>query len=56
VGFRPANPQNAAGILIEPPPSVAVAIAAIPAASAAPDPPLDPPGDQSAPQGFTVVP
>ncbi len=56
VGFRPASPQNAAGILIEPPPSVAVAIAAIPAASAAPDPPLDPPGDQSVPQGFTVVP
>ena len=41
---------------MEPPPSVAVAIAAMPAASAAPEPPLDPPGDQSVPHGFVVVP
>ena len=55
VGLRPASPQNAAGIRIEPPPSVAVAIAAMPAASAAPEPPLEPPGDQSVPHGFVVV-
>src|SRR6185503_5302297 len=52
VGLSPTNPQNAAGIRIEPPPSVAVAIAAIPDARAAPDPPLDPP----VPHGFVVVP
>ena len=56
VGLSPARPQNAAGIRMEPPPSVAVAIAAMPAASAAPEPPLDPPGDQSVPHGFVVVP
>ena len=33
-----------------------VAIAAMPDASAAPEPPLDPPGDQSVPHGFVVVP
>src|SRR5204862_6671979 len=47
VGLSPARPQNAAGIRIDPPPSVAVAIAAIPAAIDAADPPLEPPGDQS---------
>ena len=56
VGLSPARPQNDAGIRIEPPPSVAVAIAAMPAASAAPEPPLEPPGDQSVPHGFVVVP
>ncbi len=51
VGFRPARPQNAAGVRIEPPPSVPVASGTRPAASAAPDPPrraarrpLEPPG------------
>ena len=56
VGLSPASPQNAAGIRIEPPPSVAVAMAVMPAASAAAEPPLEPPGDQSVPQGFLVVP
>ena len=56
VGLSPARPQNDAGIRIEPPPSVAVAIAAMPAASAAPEPPLEPAGDQSVPHGFVVVP
>ena len=56
VGLRPARPQNAAGIRIEPPPSVAVAIAAMPEASAAAEPPLEPPGDHSVPHGFVVVP
>jgi hypothetical protein len=45
VGFRPARPQNAAGIRIEPPPSEPVASGAMPAESAAPAPPLDPPGE-----------
>ena len=37
-------------------PELQVAIAAMPAASAAPEPPLDPPGDQSVPHGLVVVP
>ena len=56
VGLKPASPQNAAGIRMEPPPSVAVAMAAMPAARAAAEPPLDPPGDHSVPHGFVVVP
>ncbi len=44
VGFKPAMPHNAAGILIEPPVSLPRAIATIPAATAAPDPPDEPPG------------
>ena len=56
VGLKPASPQNAAGIRMEPPPSVAVAMAAMPAASAAAEPPLEPPGDHSVPHGFVVVP
>lgn len=56
VGLIPASPQKAAGIRIEPPVSVAVAIGAIPAATAAPEPPLEPPGDQSGAQGLRVTP
>src|SRR5207247_10813365 len=56
VGFSPARPQNAAGIRTEPPPSVAVARGTIPAARAAPEPPLEPPGDQSRPHGLPVGP
>ena len=41
---------------MDPPPSVAVAIAAIPAAIAAPDPPDEPPGVRSGFHGFRVVP
>ena len=40
----PATPQNAAGWRIEPPVSVAVAPSAIRAATAAAEPPDDPPG------------
>src|SRR5262245_56610774 len=56
VGFSPNRPQYAAGIRIDPPPSVAVAIAAIPAAIAAPDPPDEPPGVRSRFHGFRVGP
>src|SRR6266851_1351176 len=56
VGLMPTSPQNAAGILIEPPPSVAVAIGTNPPATAAAEPPLEPPGDQSVAHGFLVVP
>ena len=56
VGFRPTRPQNAAGMRIDPPPSVPVASGAMPAASAAPLPPLEPPGDQSRAHGSRVSP
>ena len=51
-GFNPTNPQNAAGIRIDPPPSVAVAIGTTPALIAAAEPPLEPPGDNSRFQGL----
>src|SRR5262249_37561061 len=43
VGLRPKRPQQEAGILIEPPPSVACAMGTTPAATAAAEPPLEPP-------------
>src|SRR6202521_4433855 len=56
VGLSPTRRQNAPGMRIDPPPSVAVAIGTMPAATTAAEPPLDPPGDQSSAQGFRVVP
>jgi hypothetical protein len=44
VGLRPTMPQHDAGQRIEPPVSVPGAAATIPAASAAAEPPLEPPG------------
>jgi len=43
VGFIPNRPQQEAGIRIEPPPSLALAIGTIPAATAAEAPPEEPP-------------
>src|SRR5690349_785315 len=43
-GFSPTSPQQAAGIRVEPPPSLAPAHGTIPAATAAADPPDEPPG------------
>ena len=54
--FRPTTPQADAGILIEPPPSEPVAIGTIPAPTAAPDPPLEPPAMWSPLQGVLVGP
>ena len=56
VGFSPTSPQNAAGMRIDPPPSVPVASGTRPAASAAALPPLEPPGDQSKAHGSCVSP
>ncbi len=56
VGLSPTSPQHAAGIRIEPPPSVAVAIGAMPAAIAAAEPPDEPPGEDSTFHGFRVAP
>ena len=49
-------PQNDAGIRMEPPPSVPTASGPSPAATAAPAPPLDPPGVSSRFHGFRVIP
>src|SRR5215472_305818 len=50
------TPQYVAGIRIEPPMSEPVASVAVPAASAAADPPLDPPGENRVFHGFLVTP
>src|SRR5262249_6424459 len=52
VGLRPTSPQQAAGTRIEPAASVAWAIATMPAATAAPAPPEDPPGEREGSQGL----
>src|SRR6266496_6778061 len=49
-------PQQAAGIRIEPPESVPSAASARPAASAAAEPPLDPPAIRPGAAGFGTVP
>ena len=54
VGFSPTQPHMLAGMRIEPPVSEPRAAAHSPAATAAPEPPLDPPGDRPSPRGFTV--
>ena len=46
-GLMPATPQNAAGMRTEPPVSLATAAGTMPAATAAADPPLEPPGTRS---------
>src|SRR3954466_15253883 len=56
VGFTPTTPQKAAGCLTEPPVSDPRAIGVIPAATAAADPPDDPPGTQRTSIGFLVGP
>src|SRR5687768_1263932 len=56
VGLRPKRPQAEAGIRMEPPPSVAWAAGRMPAATAAAEPPLEPPGEWSRFQGLRVGP
>src|SRR5688572_14262613 len=56
VGFNPTNPHAAAGTRIEPPASLPCPIATIPLATAAPDPPLEPPDDRSRSHGLRVGP
>src|SRR4051794_2031671 len=55
-GFSPKRPQQAAGMRIEPPPSLAIPAAARPAATAAPLPPLEPPVVYPVSQGLRVAP
>ena len=56
VGFIPTRPHAAAGIRIEPPPSEPVAHGTRPAATAAAEPPEDPPGVRVKSQGLRVIP
>src|SRR5215510_10201496 len=56
VGLRPTMPQRAAGWRMEPPVSEPRARGTIRAATAAADPPLDPPGVRSSAHGFFVGP
>ncbi len=55
-GLSPTSPQQAAGIRIEPPPSLPCATGTIPAATAAAEPPEEPPGVRSRSQGLRVGP
>jgi hypothetical protein len=55
-GLNPVIPQNEAGSLFEPPISDPVASIAVPAASAAAEPPLDPPGAYARCHGLRVTP
>ncbi len=54
MGRRPTRPQKAAGWRTEPPVSVPSASGAIPAATAAAEPPLEPPGTRCRSQGLRV--
>src|SRR3954447_9029270 len=54
VALYPTSPHSAAGIRTDPPPSLLVARGARPAASAAPAPPLDPPGERLRLHGVRV--
>src|SRR5258705_7772269 len=55
-GLRPTSPQQDAGTRIDPVPSPPDAAGTTPAATAAADPPLDPPGGVHGGPGFTVGP
>src|SRR5262244_2336659 len=56
VGFSPTRPVHDAGMRIDPPPSSAWAMGAIPAATAAPAPLDDPPGVRSGSHGLREMP
>src|SRR5262249_45741403 len=52
VCLKPTTPQHAAGMRLDPPPSVPMPIGASPAATAAAAPPEDPPGVRDQSHGF----
>ena len=56
VGFKPTRPQAAAGIRIEPPPSLACAMGRMRAATADAAPPLEPPALRVTSHGLRVGP
>lgn len=53
--LRPTSPQNEAGMRVEPPPSLAMLIGVTPAATAAAEPPDEPPGVRSGFHGLRVT-
>src|SRR5262245_20390670 len=55
-GFKPTSPHSLAGMRIDPPPSLAVATGTMPAATAAAEPPLDPPVEWATFHGFRLGP
>ena len=55
-GLIPTSPVQADGMRIEPMPSLPCAIGTMPAASAAAEPPEDPPGVRSRSHGLRVTP
>ena len=55
-GLSPNRPVHAAGMRIEPAPSTPIAAGTMPAATAAAEPPLDPPGVRSRSHGLRVTP
>src|SRR5829696_1608717 len=55
-GLWPTRPVKPAGVRVEPPPSLAVANGTIPAATAADEPPLEPPGVRVVSHGLRVTP
>src|SRR5215213_9266992 len=56
LGLSPTSPQHDAGMRIEPPPSLPCASDTMPAATAAPLPPDDPPGVRLVSHGLRVGP
>src|SRR5690242_2137639 len=54
--MRPTTPQNAAGWRMDPPVSLPRAATAVPCATEAADPPLDPPGTRSGSRGLRTGP
>ena len=56
LGLKPTTPQQAAGMRIEPAVSVPIAMRTMPAATAAADPPLEPPGVCAGWSGLTTRP
>src|SRR5437667_2294850 len=55
-GLRPTSPHSLAGMRIEPPPSLAWATGTMPEATAAADPPLDPPVERETSHGLRLGP
>src|SRR5258708_32450286 len=56
VGVTPTQPQNEAGCRIDPPVSEPSDTTAVPCATTAADPPLEPPGTRSTAPGFLTRP
>ena len=56
LGFQPTMPHSAAGIRVEPPVSLPIAISHMPSAAATPPPEVEPPGTRERSVGLPGVP